>query len=279
MRWLERSEEHTSELQSHHDLVCRLLLEKKNDRGLIVLWTTGGRSGFTEEGKLNPAAQPGPPPDVRKRRSARTPTGGFRARARGVGGAGGVRARLRRIVFLHLPADSGLGGAGRDRCADRFRQSQLLADLDRGRDRGGARGLAVVLGRPQARTAGRPPLAVVAASRADPARRAFREPLGGRRDLHRPLLRTVARLGSAGRRRVPDALWLVPARQFQLGPGLGRRAAHAGRRGGEDFQVDVRLKELVPNEWPRKLKPWNPGISRAAASFRSLRITAPAMSE
>src|SRR5437773_7160188 len=28
---LYRSEEHTSELQSHHDLVCRLLLEKKND--------------------------------------------------------------------------------------------------------------------------------------------------------------------------------------------------------------------------------------------------------
>src|SRR5207249_4709479 len=27
-----RSEEHTSELQSHFDLVCRLLLEKKNDR-------------------------------------------------------------------------------------------------------------------------------------------------------------------------------------------------------------------------------------------------------
>src|SRR5437773_8423487 len=27
----QRSEEHTSELQSHHDLVCRLLLEKKND--------------------------------------------------------------------------------------------------------------------------------------------------------------------------------------------------------------------------------------------------------
>src|SRR5437773_5897496 len=26
----QRSEEHTSELQSHHDLVCRLLLEKKN---------------------------------------------------------------------------------------------------------------------------------------------------------------------------------------------------------------------------------------------------------
>src|SRR5437773_9636228 len=27
----DRSEEHTSELQSHHDLVCRLLLEKKNE--------------------------------------------------------------------------------------------------------------------------------------------------------------------------------------------------------------------------------------------------------
>src|SRR5437773_9284018 len=28
-RQRKRSEEHTSELQSHHDLVCRLLLEKK----------------------------------------------------------------------------------------------------------------------------------------------------------------------------------------------------------------------------------------------------------
>src|SRR5438034_4854450 len=27
--WVTRSEEHTSELQSHSDLVCRLLLEKK----------------------------------------------------------------------------------------------------------------------------------------------------------------------------------------------------------------------------------------------------------
>src|SRR6266480_7475693 len=29
-RWAWRSEEHTSELQSHVNLVCRLLLEKKN---------------------------------------------------------------------------------------------------------------------------------------------------------------------------------------------------------------------------------------------------------
>src|SRR5438034_6527766 len=31
-RQLERSEEHTSELQSHSDLVCRLLLEKKKHK-------------------------------------------------------------------------------------------------------------------------------------------------------------------------------------------------------------------------------------------------------
>src|SRR5437773_4633605 len=31
-RLTSRSEEHTSELQSHHDLVCRLLLEKKKKK-------------------------------------------------------------------------------------------------------------------------------------------------------------------------------------------------------------------------------------------------------
>src|SRR5437773_3449582 len=31
-RFCMRSEEHTSELQSHHDLVCRLLLEKKKKK-------------------------------------------------------------------------------------------------------------------------------------------------------------------------------------------------------------------------------------------------------
>src|SRR5437773_8405093 len=31
-----RSEEHTSELQSHHDLVCRLLLEKKKKKRLSI---------------------------------------------------------------------------------------------------------------------------------------------------------------------------------------------------------------------------------------------------
>src|SRR5437667_278641 len=33
-----RSEEHTSELQSHHDLVCRLLLEKKKIQGYLNIY-------------------------------------------------------------------------------------------------------------------------------------------------------------------------------------------------------------------------------------------------
>src|SRR5690242_21504066 len=35
-RWL-RSEEHTSELQSHVNLVCRLLLEKKKKKQYIII--------------------------------------------------------------------------------------------------------------------------------------------------------------------------------------------------------------------------------------------------
>src|SRR3712207_6987007 len=38
-----RSEEHTSELQSRQYLVCRLLLEKKNDVGRIGCETSSGR--------------------------------------------------------------------------------------------------------------------------------------------------------------------------------------------------------------------------------------------
>src|SRR5207248_11719660 len=33
-----RSEEHTSELQSPYDLVCRLLLEKKHTGTILILW-------------------------------------------------------------------------------------------------------------------------------------------------------------------------------------------------------------------------------------------------
>src|SRR5438034_7500721 len=34
----QRSEEHTSELQSHSDLVCRLLLEKKKNKGYLTYY-------------------------------------------------------------------------------------------------------------------------------------------------------------------------------------------------------------------------------------------------
>src|SRR5437773_5976452 len=40
-----RSEEHTSELQSHHDLVCRLLLEKKNRSELNGTGSAVGAGG------------------------------------------------------------------------------------------------------------------------------------------------------------------------------------------------------------------------------------------
>src|SRR5260221_5573580 len=41
VRRLERSEEHTSELQSHSELVCRLLLEKKNTHtGMCIVGTS-----------------------------------------------------------------------------------------------------------------------------------------------------------------------------------------------------------------------------------------------
>src|SRR5437773_4590791 len=42
---VDRSEEHTSELQSHHDLVCRLLLEKKKKK-------TGARRGQPRRRRL-----------------------------------------------------------------------------------------------------------------------------------------------------------------------------------------------------------------------------------
>src|SRR2546428_10346087 len=43
-----RSEEHTSELQSRSDLVCRLLLEKKNS-GVVFLRVDLGRAGDLEQ--------------------------------------------------------------------------------------------------------------------------------------------------------------------------------------------------------------------------------------
>src|SRR5438034_8396265 len=42
-----RSEEHTSELQSHSDLVCRLLLEKKNNKNIYTAYTSSHRNSET----------------------------------------------------------------------------------------------------------------------------------------------------------------------------------------------------------------------------------------
>src|SRR5688572_31201510 len=46
LHWAEprRSEEHTSELQSQSNLVCRLLLEKKNDGWIEDAWAVAGEA-------------------------------------------------------------------------------------------------------------------------------------------------------------------------------------------------------------------------------------------
>src|SRR5438067_4747772 len=50
-RWIiPRSEEHTSELQSRFDLVCRLLLEKKNDNVFVIY---GGHQGARLPGQMS----------------------------------------------------------------------------------------------------------------------------------------------------------------------------------------------------------------------------------
>src|SRR5204863_4701680 len=62
--WLVRSEEHTSELQSRRDLVCRLLLEKKKTPQLFLACVSGKhfkaanfcvrRAGGTEQSEYQP---------------------------------------------------------------------------------------------------------------------------------------------------------------------------------------------------------------------------------
>src|SRR5437667_6439988 len=44
-----RSEEHTSELQSHHDLVCRLLLEKKKKTTITTATTIATKQHRTQQ--------------------------------------------------------------------------------------------------------------------------------------------------------------------------------------------------------------------------------------
>src|SRR5690349_6565673 len=63
-RWrVHRSEEHTSELQSRRDLVCRLLLEKKNfvvlnQENVLEAWVTDGTAAGTRSLQLEDALVP-----------------------------------------------------------------------------------------------------------------------------------------------------------------------------------------------------------------------------
>src|SRR5437773_2902360 len=70
-----RSEEHTSELQSHHDIVCRLLPEKKNSPGRGDRWQADGRwtarprpsalvARCVSERASRPTGRPHPPPSA-----------------------------------------------------------------------------------------------------------------------------------------------------------------------------------------------------------------------
>src|SRR6266540_444075 len=66
IRWSRRSEEHTSELQSHHDLVCRLLLEKKK-----FIKVTG--AGVTSTAEMAAPAISQSMPDIKWRMSTSLP--------------------------------------------------------------------------------------------------------------------------------------------------------------------------------------------------------------
>src|SRR5437667_6820916 len=55
-----RSEEHTSELQSHHDLVCRLLLEKKKKTTSETTYATWTREQYDNSfDATEPKSRPG----------------------------------------------------------------------------------------------------------------------------------------------------------------------------------------------------------------------------
>src|SRR5260221_4347813 len=53
----ERSEEHTSELQSHSDLVCRLLLEKKKKKRISRIPSTSSHRTIAAAHCINTACQ------------------------------------------------------------------------------------------------------------------------------------------------------------------------------------------------------------------------------
>src|SRR5204863_5842689 len=61
--WFIRSEEHTSELQSRRDLVCRLLLEKKKTADV----RSHTKRTNAERTSLSPTSRPAPYGSVRER--------------------------------------------------------------------------------------------------------------------------------------------------------------------------------------------------------------------
>src|SRR5437773_7659089 len=72
-----RSEEHTSELQSHHDLVCRLLLEKKNKKtstASSIELNTRRQTPSTRQAcrRTNAVNASSSPPAAKRSRSCRT---------------------------------------------------------------------------------------------------------------------------------------------------------------------------------------------------------------
>src|SRR5260370_26298372 len=60
-----RSEEHTSELQSHLNLVCRLLLEKKKGQGDPGVCGVGFEAGWVDGEDYGSLMHELPTPDVR----------------------------------------------------------------------------------------------------------------------------------------------------------------------------------------------------------------------
>src|SRR6266540_3154802 len=66
-----RSEEHTSELQSHHDLVCRLLLEKKKGPTHPRHWTRRWPPSTRSSPATSPTPTSPPHPDVSSQSAAR----------------------------------------------------------------------------------------------------------------------------------------------------------------------------------------------------------------
>src|SRR5438477_4708954 len=52
---MSRSEEHTSELQSHVNLVCRLLLEKKKDSSTLLVLKHGQKQTAATSAKTSPS--------------------------------------------------------------------------------------------------------------------------------------------------------------------------------------------------------------------------------